>query len=98
MAFDDSQIDAHGFTTLCRHLLACLPSFSAKLPCHEIVFVHNVIGKGGVEQEWPVFNFERYWKVTTLGNGILKLAVSDETPGAGLWKGQRGMISRTCET
>jgi hypothetical protein len=90
MAFDDLQIDAHGFTTLCCHTLACLPFFSANLLCHEIVFVHGVIGKGGVEEEWPMFDFERYWKVTALGNGSLKLAVSDETPGAGLWEGRKG--------
>ena len=83
--FEDLQVDAHGFTTLRRHTLAGLPSFSTNLLCNELVLVHGLVGKGRVEQERPIFDFERYWKVCALSNGGLKLAVSNETPRTGLW-------------
>jgi hypothetical protein len=41
-----------------------------------------------VEYEWPVFNLKRYWKVRALGDGVLKLAIGDETPRAALGKGK----------
>jgi hypothetical protein len=85
--FDDSQIDAHGFTTFRSHNLACLPSFSTNFPPNELVLINGLGGIGIVEHEWPVFNLKRYWKVRALSDGVLKLAIGDETPRAGLGKG-----------
>jgi hypothetical protein len=82
--FDDLQIDAHGFAPFRGLQLACLPPFSANLSSNELILVDGLGGSGVVEQERPVLDFERYWEVGTLGDGILELAMSDETPGAGL--------------
>ena len=93
--FGDLQSDAHGFTTLHRHTLASLPPFSTDLLCNELVFVRGFVGKGRVEYERPIFDFERYWKVCALSNGGLKLAVSDETPWTALWNTRTRGVSGT---
>jgi hypothetical protein len=85
--FDDSQLDAHGFATLGSHNLACLPSFSTDFSPNELVLINGLGGIGIVEHERPVFNLKRYWKVRALRDGVLKLAIGDETPRAGLGKG-----------
>ncbi len=40
-----------------------------------------------MEHEWPVFDLKRYRKVRALCDGVLKLAICDETPRACLGKG-----------
>ena len=85
--FDDSQIDAHGFATFRSHNLTCLPSFSTDFPPNELILINGLGGSVIVEHEWPVFNLKRYWKIRALRNGILKLAICDEAPRAGLGKG-----------
>lgn len=79
----EGKIDAHGFASFCGHKLASLPSFSTNLSSDPLVLINGLGGHGRVEQEWAVFDFEGYWKVGTLRDGILKLALSDEAPGAG---------------
>jgi len=81
---DDLQIDAHGFAPFQGLELACLPPFSTNLSSNELILVNGLGGSGVVEQEGPVLDFERYWEVAALGDGILEFAMSDETPGAGL--------------
>jgi hypothetical protein len=49
-----------------------------------------------VEHEWPVFDLKRYWKVGALRDGVLKLAIGDETPRAGLEKGDTRNGKRGC--
>jgi hypothetical protein len=86
--FDYSQIDAHGFAAFRSHDLAGLPSFSTNFPSNVLVLINGLGGSSIVEQEWPVFDLKRYWKVRALGDGVLKLAIGDETPRAGLGKGE----------
>jgi hypothetical protein len=92
--FDDSQIDAHGIAAFCSHNLACLPSFSTNFPPNELVLIHWLGGIGIVEQEWPVFDLKRYWKVRALRDAVLELAIGDETPRAGLGKGKARKCKR----
>ena len=96
--FDHSQIDAHGFAAFAGHNFACLPSFSTNFPPNELVLIHGLRGSGIVEQEWPIFDLKGYWKVRALRDGVLKLAIGDETPRTGLGtgdtrKGKRGNVS-----
>jgi hypothetical protein len=91
---DDLQIDAHGFALFRDLELACLPPLSTNLSSEELVLVNGLRGSGSVEQERPVFDFERYWEVGALGDGVLKRAMSDETPLAGLWR--REKVSERC--
>jgi hypothetical protein len=81
---DDLQIDAYGFAPFYGLALAFLPPFSTNLPSDELILVDGLGGSGVVEQERPVLDFERYWEVGALGDGILEIAMGDETPGAGL--------------
>jgi hypothetical protein len=85
--FDDSQIDADGFAAFRSHNLACLPSFSTNFPPDELVLIKRLGRSGTVEQEWPIFDLKRYWEVRALRNGVLKLAIGDKTPRAGLGNG-----------
>jgi hypothetical protein len=99
--FDDSQIDAHGFAAFRSHNFACLPSFSTNFPPDPLVLIKGLGGSGIVEQEWPVFDLKGYWKVRALRDGVLKLAMGDETPRAGLGKGETrkgkpGYMARIC--
>jgi hypothetical protein len=61
--FDDSQIDAHGFSSFRSHDFASLPSLSTNFPQNELILIHGFGRNGRVEQERPVFDLERYWKV-----------------------------------
>jgi hypothetical protein len=81
---DDLQIDAHGFAPFQGLELAFFPPFSTNLSSNELILVNGFGGSGVVEQERPILDFERYWEVGALGDGILKIAMSDETPGTGL--------------
>jgi hypothetical protein len=81
---DDLQIDAHGFAPFRGLELACLPLLSTNLSADEVVLVNGLGGCGVVEQERAVFDFESYWEVGALGDGVLELAMGDEAPGAGL--------------
>jgi hypothetical protein len=99
--FDDLQIDAHGLAAFRSHNLACLPSFSTNLPQNELVLIKGLRGRDIVEQEWPVFDLKRYWKVRALGDGVLKLAIGDKAPWTGLGNGdtrkcKRGYVTRVC--
>lgn len=85
--FDHSQIDAHGLATFSSHNFACLPSFSTNFPPNELVLINGLGGIRIVEREWPVFNLKRYWKIRALSDGVVKFAIGDETPRAGLGKG-----------
>ena len=81
---DDLQIDAHSFAPFRDLALVCLTPLSANLSSDELILVNGLRGSGSVEQERPVFDFERYREVGALGDGVLEVAMSDETPGAGL--------------
>lgn len=99
--FDDLQIDAHGFAAFRSHNLACLPSFSTNFPQNELVLIKGLRGRDIVEQERPVFDLKRYWKVRALRDGVLKLAIGDKTPRTGLGngdtrQGKRGYMARVC--
>ena len=85
--FDVLQINAYGFAAFRSHDLACLPSFSTNFPLKEFVLINGLGGNGIMKQEWPVFDLKGYWKVRALRNGVLKSAIVDETPRAGLGKG-----------
>ena len=94
--FDDSQIDAHGFAAFRSHNLARLPSFSTNFPPNVLVLIKGLGGRGIVQQEWPVFDLKRYWKVRALRDSVLKLAIGDKTPGVqALGKGDTQKGKRT---
>jgi hypothetical protein len=85
---NNSQIDAHGFASFRSHKFVCLPSLSTDFPPNELVLIYGLGGSGSVKQEWSVFDYKRYWKIRALRDGVLKLAMGDETPRAGLGKAE----------
>jgi hypothetical protein len=85
---NDSQIDAHGFASFRSHKFACLPSLSTNFLPNKLVLIYGLCGGGSVKQEWSVFDYKTYWKVRALCDGVLKLAMGDETPRTGLGKAE----------
>ena len=81
---DDVQINAHSFAPFRGPELACLPPLSTDLSSDELVLINGLRGSVCAQQERPVFDFERYREVGAMGDGVLELTMSDETPGAGL--------------